>query len=133
MTLKRSNCVPLVLLGTIATLSACDGQQNAQQLQQEFYTTIEDCQQDWGADPKNCTSASSGSASGHAGGGYYGPRYYWDRSIGHPVAVSPSGETRVVRNSFVSRGAPSVAKSRSTISVSRGGFGGSAHASSSGG
>jgi len=137
--LKRSKCVPLVLLGTLAGIAGCDGG-GTQELRQESYASLEDCHKDWGNDPRDCTraqnsSSSSGSSGGYHGGsgGYFGPRYYWDRSSGHPVAVSSTGETRALTNSFHSRGVPSSARSVSVSSVSRGGFGSSARGFSGGG
>lgn len=165
--MKRSRKVPLLVIGTL-TLAGCDNPNSAsfmtdtvqQEVKQEFYTSLEDCQRDWGNDPRDCsptappasaTALTSSPGGGGSGGGgttivstgggarpvsyYSGPRYYWDRDIGRPVALAPSGETRVLTNSYVSRGATSVARvSTSTVtSVARGGFGASAHGISTGG
>lgn len=141
----RSNMISLVVLGSLTTtLSGCDvGDLGAgavqQDLRQGYYTTLEDCQHDWGQDRQDCQPASgagstaAGGTGAHGGGGYVGPRYYWDRSIGHPVAVASSGETRVLPNSYISRAVPSAAKSVTVSHVSRGGFGSTAHGFSSAG
>ena len=119
--MKRSHRVPLLVIGTLAVLTGCE---KTEDLKQDYYTSHEDCQRDWGTDLQSCTPSGqgqSGYASHGGGGGYWGPRYYWDRSLGHPVAVSPSGETRVMRNSYLSRGAPSAGSSIRAGSFSHGG------------
>jgi hypothetical protein len=123
------------------------GQQTVlEEVRQEFYTSQEDCQHDWGTDDRDCTpvapngaSGSSGASVTHSGGGsggYYGPRYYWDRENGYPVALGPGGETRVLANSYLSKSAPSFARGNNSVghvAVVRGGFGGIAHGFSAGG
>jgi uncharacterized protein YgiB involved in biofilm formation len=127
--LKRSKAVPLVLLGTMGLIavSGCDDQQEAKQNQ---YRSLEDCRRDWGTDPNNCRIQGSGSSFV-----YLGPRYYYDRSAGVPMAIEPSGVTRPITGSYISRGVSSSAIHTMTStahiaspSVARGGFG--AHATS---
>ncbi len=125
--MKRSTTVPLLVIGTLVLAAGCS--RDTQEVKQNSYANRADCEKDWGNDPRNC---SQGTGS-HSGGAYFGPRYYWDRSIGHPVAVEPSGETRVLSGSYLNRGVPSTAKSSTTSSVSRGGFGSTSHGFSSGG
>ncbi|MBS0352383.1 MAG: hypothetical protein JSR83_00545 [Proteobacteria bacterium] len=138
--MKRSKRIPLLVIGTAGLIAGCDGGGDVQELKQDFYAGREACERDWGRDPRNCQE-DGGAGGGHGSGSgargssstYAGPRYYWDRSAGHPVAVSPSGETRIVSDSYLSRGAPSTARGTVVSSVSRGGFGSSAHGFSAGG
>ncbi|WP_373419982.1 DUF1190 domain-containing protein [Herbaspirillum sp. RV1423] len=151
--MKRSVSVKLVLLGTVVTVvTGCEPNQSeppreAQQLeiQQQMYATQSACIDDWG-DTDNCKPAntSSSGTSGAHGGAYLGPRYYWDRGLGQPVVVEPSGASRVVSNSHLTPAGSSVARSVSSSSVSRasvssvssvshGGFGSTAHGFSSAG
>lgn len=132
--LKRSKAVPLVLLGTmgLVVLSGCDDRQEVKQNQ---YKSLDDCLRDWGNDPKNCRTQGSGSTFV-----YLGPRYYYDRSAGMPMAIDPGGTTRPITGSYFSRGVPSTAVNTTTTStrvaspsVARGGFGGRAAAISGGG
>jgi uncharacterized protein YgiB involved in biofilm formation len=130
--LKKSLSVPLVFLGTLG-LSACQEPPTeiAQvDVHQEFYSSLEDCAQDWGSDPANCTpetsasiadgvaTSSSSSASSSGGGGhggssftrYSGPRYYWFRTEsggGYPVAIDHNGDTRRISQGFVANSGPS--------------------------
>lgn len=139
--MKRSKKIPLLVIGTAGLLAGCGGDGDVQELKQDFYAGREACEKDWGRDPRNCreeggSGTGSGGSSGigrGSGATYAGPRYYWDRSAGHPVAVSSSGETRVVSDSYLSRGAPSTARGTVVSSVSRGGFGSTAHGFSAGG
>lgn len=132
--LKRSKAVPLVLLGTLGlvALSGCDDRQEVKQNQ---YKSLDDCRRDWGNDPNNCRSQGSGSSFV-----YLGPRYYYDRSAGMPMAIDPNGSTRPVVGSYLSRGVPSMAVGTTmssariaSPSIARGGFGGRAAAISGGG
>lgn len=140
--MKRSRKIPLLVIGTAGLITGCDGGGDVQEVRQDFYASREACEKDWGLDPRNCHDDGGGSGGGSGYGGssgsrsnstYAGPRYYWDRSAGHPIAVSPSGETRVVSDSYLSRGAQSAARGTTVSSVSRGGFGSSAHGFSAGG
>ena len=151
--MKKSKKVSLIVLGTAAALAGCDdvGQQTSlEEVRQEFYKTREDCQHDWGEDSRDCTPAEptqiAGNTTSSGGGhGYYGPRYYWDRSAGYPVAVEPNGETRPLKNSYLSRSTSSMAHSTRSFgqisvthggghsTVARGGFGGTARGFSGGG
>lgn len=127
--MKRSRSIGLLVLGTAALMAGC-GERQPESLLQNQYASKADCERDWG-DPQVCTSSTTTS------GGYVGPRYYWNRSGGAPVAVMPDGSERSMAHSALARGTPSTAKSTSTSSrsssVSRGGFGSTAHASSGGG
>jgi hypothetical protein len=127
--MKRSRSIGLLVLGTAALLAGCGGQRPDDLLQNQ-YASKEDCEKDWG-EPQVCTSST------HTSGGYVGPRYYWNRSGGTPMAVMADGSERAMMHSALARGTPSAAKSTVTSSrsgsVSRGGFGSSAHASSGGG
>ena len=134
--MKRSRHISLLVLGTAAVLAGCSD--NRADIQQHRYANQQDCTRDWG-DQSVC--------SPRAGGGYMGPRYFWNHGGGAPVAVMPDGSERVMRNGALGRGLPSVAQSNATVakgarvgggssvgtaSVSRGGFGASAHGSSGG-
>jgi hypothetical protein len=120
--MKRSTAVQLVLLGSAMGLQGCDGA--ALPLQQQRYTSLEQCRHDWG-DPADCKAAQANGSGAY----YFGPRYYWDGSSGRPVAVDPDGTTRGINNSRItSSGSVSGAVTEHAGSFSRGGFGSSAHA-----
>lgn len=154
--MKRSSNVPLVVLGTLTALQGCDSgngelrnvPRNVTEIRQDFYASQEDCRRDWGNDTSACNSSGNSGSSGSGGGGsgsgssgssaekdakggrkYAGPRYYWDREIGKPVALSPSGETHIVG----SHSSSSLAQSTHVTSISRGGFGSFFHGFSGGG
>lgn len=129
--MKRSRAIGLVVLGTAGLLAGCNGtEERTQQLTQNHYASQQDCERDW-QDPEVCQRTTSG------GGGYVGPRYYWSHSGGTPIAIMPDGSERPMTRSALAMGKPSVAKSSvsstRSVSISRGGFGGTAHASSAGG
>jgi len=129
--MKKSKNVSLLLIGTLAAvplLSACGPSTENVAVKQNTYASMEDCKKEWANDDKNCKP--------NGGGAFVGPRYYWNHAGGYPVAVEPNGTTRAISGSSVGKpGVVSVARSvsSSSISVARGGFGGSAHGFSSGG
>lgn len=126
--MKRSAQVRLWVIGTITILAGCrDHPNHVMQVSQNTYASQEDCQRDWGNDGRNCH------ASGAGGGGYLGPRYYWDHSTGMPYAIDSDGRTRPLSNSYLSKGSPSHATSVAHASVSRGGFGSTGRGLSLGG
>ena len=103
-------------------LYACDGA--PRQLQQQKYTSYEQCRRDWG-DPADCKQSQAGGTAAY----YFGPRYYWDGNSGRPVAVEPDGTTRGIANSRItSAGSASGGVTERAGSFSRGGFGSSARA-----
>lgn len=126
---KSSVAVPLILLGSIALLSGCGAGEPEQQIRQNQYGSQADCQKDWGNDGRDCKPNPSGS---HAG--YIGPSYLWNHGGGYPMAVNPDGSTRALPNSYLSKpGSVTTARSATTTSVSRGGFGSTGHGFSSAG
>lgn len=132
--MKRSRAISLVVLGTATLITGCQRiEKETQVLTQHQYASQADCERDW-KDANACQRSSS------SGGGYVGPRYYWHRSSGTPVAVMPDGSEKAMPHSALAEGRPSASKGTVTSSravwVSRGGFGGfgsTAHASSAGG
>ena len=104
--LRRSSRVTLVLAG-IAAISACSDEQR-----RDVYKSREDCLADWANKPEDCKPATE---PRHAAGGYwYGPSYgYGGYSGGSGLTSSARPGSRAVSSS----------------SVSRGGFGSSAHSS----
>lgn len=109
---KSSGHVTLVLIG-VAALAGCSEQRR------DVYASREDCLADWGNKPEDCTPAA-GAPTGGRGyvGHYYGPSYripWWRDSSSYS-----HGSTLHARSSV------------SSHSVSRGGFGSTAHASSGG-
>lgn len=110
--MKRSISVPLIFLGTLGALSGCSDEPPANtevQVKQDFYASLDACQQDWGTEPLNCqqamttttvngqdtvssgyagsnasSEASNNTSSGYSYGSssyrYAGPRYYWYRT-----------------------------------------------------
>jgi len=96
-----------------------------QPLQQQRYTSLDQCRHDWG-DPADCTPTAS--SAGGVGYFYYGPRYYWDFNSGRPIAVAPDGTTRsIVGSHITSEGSSVGGVTEHAGSFARGGFGSSAH------
>lgn len=127
--MKRSHRVTLLVIGTLALAGCADDDDTTYQSQ---YRSLQDCQDEWGTDPRNCTPRAGG--SGSSSSTHFGPRYYWDRGINRPVTVDESGNRRVITGSHLtSPGNSSRAISTRTSSASRGGFGASARAGTGGG
>lgn len=106
--LRRSSRVTLVLAG-IAALSACSRQEDQRR---DVYKSREDCLADWANKPEDCKPATDPT---HASRGFwYGPMY---RFGGYS---SGSSWTNGVRSG---------SRAVSSSTVSRGGFGSSAHSS----
>jgi homospermidine synthase len=118
-TMKKSKYVPLHILGTLTLLAACDSGNNVRNVQQNTYANREDCSKDWGNPDQNCRPSG-------ATGIYIGPRYIWNRGAGYPVAIDSNGQTRVLADAPLAHGAPSTAVRTVSMSVVRGGFGGTA-------
>jgi hypothetical protein len=120
--MKRSQQVPLMLLGALASLAGCGRSSDIPETAlQNAYANANDCRKDWG-DGNWCNTTSTG----HGGGVVVGPRYYWDRDAGRPMVIE-NGTARALTSGDVSRGAPSHATSVDSVSVARGGFGSTAH------
>ena len=100
---------------------------------QQSYSSLTDCKKDW--DENQCTPQSYGAASGYSGGsgGYYGPRYYWVRSVGRPMSVSSNGDVSAIPNAHVTSENGFSGKSSHVGSTRTGGFGSPAHGFSGGG
>lgn len=124
-TRKRSAAITLVLAGSLA---GC----NDPEAQRDVYTSVQDCRKDWG-DPADCSRVTDGR---HSSSYYYGPRYFG--------STYPSGRPRPSANAltaaYAGRGGVSHMASGARAgspsggsSVSRSGFGSSAHSMSSGG
>lgn len=147
--MKRSREICLLVLGTSMLAAACSD--DRRDILQGQYASREDCRRDWG-DDEVCPaqgnrsgpgySDSGGGSHGGSGGVYVGPRYYWSHSGGTPIALMPDGSERVMANAPLARGQTSFARGNSIVSrgasvahgsVSRGGFGSTAHAGSAGG
>jgi len=122
--MKKSTRVQLVMLGSAIGISGCDA--GAHPLQQQTYSSLASCRQDWVAE-SNCQPVRSGSGGGGGGGYYQGPRYYWDPDRGRPVAVNPDGSLRVIANARITAAGSTTGSTRIAGSISRGGFGASAH------
>ncbi len=115
--------------------------QVTQEVRQSSYVSKEACEKDWGNDAKDCVRP-------HAGSTYMGPRYIYSHGGGYPMALEPDGSTRALPNSYLSRPNPPPSTAATTAvsthttttsvargggTVSRGGFGGTAHGMSGGG
>lgn len=126
--MKRSRKISLLVLGTAVLLTGCSSRKP--DIMQQQYSSKEDCEKDWN-ETEVCTRSGTG------GGGYVGPRYYWNRSSSTPVALMPDGTERMMTHSALARGSTSVAHSTSVVGhstgISRGGFGSGGHSSSGGG
>ncbi len=122
------------MLGAGLGVAILSEEKTIEQLKQDSYASKEDCVRDWGSQ-QNCkedtgSGAHSSGGGGSGGGGnsvekrYYGPRYYWDRSAGHPVVVTDTGQH--VPMPAAHQGGRPGSHSIGTMhvgSVSRGGFG----------
>ena len=114
MSRKSSARVTLVLIGVAALTAAC--QRGAEQ-RRDVYATREDCLADWGNKPQDCNPATDPK---HASRGFwYGPLYGAGSSYTGSGWTSRTGSRSIGSSSFGS----------SSSSVSRGGFGSSAHSS----
>ena len=122
---KRSAAITLVLAGSLA---GC----NDPEAQRDVYTSVENCRKDWG-ESADCSRVTDGK---YASSYYYGPRYFG--------SSYPSGRPRPSVNaltaSYAGRGGVThlasnarAGSSSGGSSVSRSGFGSSAHSMSSGG
>lgn len=109
---KSSTRVTLVLIGAAAALAGCGNSSDAD-LRRNLYASKEDCVADWG-DPKECEQSAAPSSGGRAGRVWYGPSYAY--GSGHGGGIAPHSGHSI-----------------GSTSVSRGGFGASGHAHSSGG
>jgi len=128
--MKRSHEVALWMLGVGLGVAILSEDKTVEQLKQDRYASKSDCVQDWGSE-ENCKEDSdsysrvgSGGGGGGGGSGYRGPRYYWDRSAGHPVIVTDSGQHRPMPSAhpsgnYLSHSVGSV----DAGTVTRGGFG----------
>lgn len=128
--MKKSQAVPLFLLGSTALLAGCTPDRQPQEMRQDAYSTIESCDRDWVDDA--CVRSSSG--------GYLGPRYFYSHDNLTPYVIDRNGRTRPMPRHYGAynnysagaSGAPATASGRTTI-VSRGGFGGGRSSGSFGG
>jgi uncharacterized protein YgiB involved in biofilm formation len=126
MSSRRSAAtLTLVLIGTSALPGCGGGEGDQKAAARDVYRTRADCQRDWGDDPKKCEQQSSGRHSGY----FYGPMYHgsgFSRSTGtgaDSATMAPRKGSSAIGTTSMSSGG----------SVSRGGFGSSASAHSSGG
>lgn len=119
---KSSARVTLVLVG-VAALSGCSREPQARR---DVYASKEDCLADWANKPEDCTPATD--RPRHSGGGFffYGPMYA--ASAMNAFRSSSWSGSGARPGSHAVDSAPSNASG-----VSRGGFGGTGRASSSGG
>jgi uncharacterized protein YgiB involved in biofilm formation len=107
---KSSARVTLVLIG-VAALTACSDEQEKRR---DVYATREDCLADWANKPEDCKPATE---ARHAQQGFwYGPIY--------PIAFGTSSG-----NAWTGSGVRSGSHALGSSTVSRGGFGSSAHSS----
>ena len=131
---KRSAAITLVLAGG-ATLGGCGSPVE----QRDAYASLQDCAKDW-SDTSLCEPVKDGRYSSSY---LYGPPYYasngWSffgrgRTVSSPNAMDatrlPPGS--VASSSFSARATRMGISGGGSSGVSRGGFGSSSHASSSG-
>ena len=113
--LRRSSQVTLVLIG-VASVAACS---RTEDQRRDVYKTREDCLADWGNKPEDCNPATE---PRHASRGFwYGPMYPVHYGFfGGGWGSSGAGGAHAIGSS----GGRS-----SGSSISRGGFGSSAHSS----
>jgi hypothetical protein len=131
---KRSAAITLVLAGS-TTLSGCGSPVE----QRDAYSSMRDCVKDW-SDASLCEPARD---ARYASSYHYGPPYYsssgWsffgrDRITSSPNAMEatrlPAGS--VASSSLSTRATRMGVSGGGSAGISRGGFGSSSHASSSG-
>ena len=118
MNSRRSTATLTLVLISAAAMQGCGGEKDKEAATRDVYRTRADCQRDWGDDAKKCEQQTSGSHSGM----FYGPLMY---GMGRMSGGSSVGSTMAPRAGSNAVG--------STGAVSRGGFGSSASAHSSGG
>ncbi len=145
---RMSAAVPLVLLGSVILAGCSNDQAQAEDLVtiRDQYKSLEDCQKEWGtgsacegspgtqlAGSIDQTSASQATGSSythgsHYSGGYIHHSYYYGPSY-------PQGQRETVQRSMGLSGSSSSSRAsgRSITSISRGGFGSTAHGHSGGG
>lgn len=120
--MKRSTEVALWMLGAGLGVAVLSDSKTTEQLKQDSYASKEECMQDWGGSPETCQEAPQQSNDTRVR--YNGPRYYWDRSAGHPVVVTSSGAHQPMPSAHANGTPMSHSLSSSHVgSVSRGGFG----------
>lgn len=107
---KSSARVTLVLIG-VATLAACGDEQEKRR---DVYATREDCLADWANKPEDCKPATEARHAQH--GFWYGPIY--------PIPFGTSSGS-----AWTGSGVRSGSHALGSSTVSRGGFGSSAHSS----
>ncbi len=118
--MRRSRCVPLVMLGLASALGGCSEEV---EVSQDQYASLTDCVKDWGSE-QHCKPAPQQGNSGGTFVSYRGPRYYWDRTTGNPVAVLESGVHQQMPGAHPNGSAFSHSIGKlGAGTVSRGGFG----------
>ena len=132
---KRSAAITLVLAGG-ATLGGCGSPVE----QRDAYASLQDCAKDW-SDTSLCEPVKDGRYSSRY---HYGPPYYasngWSffgsgRTVSSPNAMEATRlqAGSVAGSTLAARAARMGVSGGGSSSISRGGFGSSGHASSSGG
>ena len=114
---RSSRHIRLVLIGAAASVSGCGEPETAQLVQRDVYEHRSQCIADWG-DERQCEVITEGQHRGY----WFGPGYVGVRT------ARPGPSTRVGTETQSLRGRGSGAHGP----VSRGGFGATAHAHSSG-
>ena len=131
---KRSAAITLVLAGG-TTLGGCGSPVE----QRDAYASLQDCAKDW-SDTSLCEPVKDGR---YASSYHYGPPYYasngWSffgrgRTVSSPNAMDATrlAPGTVASSSFSARASRMGISGGGSGGVSRGGFGSSSHASSSG-
>ncbi|HUL96509.1 MAG TPA: hypothetical protein VLT89_10880 [Usitatibacter sp.] len=116
--LRKSSRVTLVLIG-VAAVAGCSGGDDTRR---DVYASRDDCLADWNNKPEDCQPATQPS---HAARGFwYGPTYY--SSGGY------TGGGHFFSGGSGTRSIGSTSASGHSSSISRGGFGSTAHSSSGG-
>jgi hypothetical protein len=107
-------------------LSGCSAQDDGAngETRQNMYASRADCQKEWGTDVQHCNQSGSG---------YAGPRYYWNHAGGYPVIINTDGSTRALPATHIGASGVSGGSAAHSVSIARGGFGGTAHGFSAGG
>ncbi|MCU0760544.1 MAG: hypothetical protein MUF07_15295 [Steroidobacteraceae bacterium] len=100
--MKKSDAVILAVIGSVYGFSLF----SHGDVYQDRYRSREDCEKDWGRDPRDCQPEAAATGSAYYGGGFWrGPRY---EEGARPPTAQPGlrdGRTQVMRGGFGTTGA----------------------------
>ena len=103
--MKRSRIVPIFLLGAaITSLQGCDNSYSLN-VRRQTYPSMEACQNDWA--PQDCQINQNTDPKYDLVGGYFGPKYFWDRTSQKPMMIKSDGTFEAITDGQIIRTADS--------------------------